>query len=172
MLGIGKQHALSDAVASQLIGYDHARYILKALQQAPEESLRGLSIPPWLNEDVEHDAVLINGTPQIVLHSLDPDEHLVEVPFVSWPWPAAAYTTGMGLAELLAPAPHSLIGNHNASFSQNQLNIPQAEAEYVIEPDSMADDLSWIAMAVMRVGRWFHAVSLVGLQPVWQTRLI
>jgi hypothetical protein len=35
----------------------------------------------------------------------------------------------------------------------------------------LADDLSWKAMAVMRVGRWLHAVSLVGLQSGRQTRL-
>jgi hypothetical protein len=47
-----------------------------------------------------------------------------EVPFVSWPRPAAAQTAGKGLAELLAPAPDRLIGSDNASFSQEQLDIP------------------------------------------------
>ena len=35
----------------------------------------------------------------------------------------------------------------------------------MIQPDGLADDLGGKAMAVMRVGRWLHAVSLVGLQP-------
>jgi hypothetical protein len=38
---------------------------------------------PVLNKDVEHNAVLIHGTPEIVLHTLDPDEHLVEIPLVT-----------------------------------------------------------------------------------------
>jgi hypothetical protein len=27
---------------------------------------------------------LINGSPQVMLNALDPDEHLIEVPLVSW----------------------------------------------------------------------------------------
>ena len=124
MFSLWKQLALSRAVAWQLIGHDHARRILKAFQQPSEETLCCFGIPPWLNEDVEHNAILIYGAPQIVLNSLDPDEHFVEVPFFSWPGPAAAQTAGKGLAELLAPAPDRLIGGDNASFSQEQLDIP------------------------------------------------
>ena len=90
MFGLWKQLALSHAVALQLIGHDHARHILKAFQQPSEEMLCCFGIPTWLNEDVEHNALLIHGAPQIVLHSLDSDEDFVEVPFVSWPGPAAA----------------------------------------------------------------------------------
>jgi hypothetical protein len=35
-------------------------------------------------------SLLTHGPPQIVLHSLDPDEHFIEVPFVSGLGPAAA----------------------------------------------------------------------------------
>jgi hypothetical protein len=54
-------------------------------------------------------------------------------------------------------------GDDNATFSQQQLNIPQAEAEHVIQPDSVADDFGGKAMAVMWVGRGLHAASLAGL---------
>ena len=59
-----------------------------------------------------------------MLHALDPDEHLVEVPFVPGPRTAAAQTAGKGLAEFLAPASNGLIGHDNATFSQKQFNIP------------------------------------------------
>ena len=49
MFGFWKQLALSHAVASQLIGHDHARHILKAFQQSSEESLCCFGISPWLN---------------------------------------------------------------------------------------------------------------------------
>jgi hypothetical protein len=171
MFNIGKQLALSHAVASQLIGHDHARHILKAFQQPTEETLRGVGIPPWLNEDVEHNANLIHDTPEIVLHALEPYERFVEVPCVSWTGPAAAQMAGKGLAEFLAPAPDRLIGSDNASFSRDQLDIPQAEAERMIQPNGMADDLGWKTVAVMRVGRWLHAASLLGLQSGRQIRL-
>ena len=61
MFSAGQELALSHTVASQLIGHDHARRILQALQQSSEESLRGFAIPPRLDKDVEHDAVLITA---------------------------------------------------------------------------------------------------------------
>jgi hypothetical protein len=171
MFNLGKQLALGHAVASQLIGHDHARDILKALQQPSKEALRGFGVSPWLNQDVEHNAVLIHGTPKIVLHTLDPDEHLVHVPLVSWSWPAAPQPACEGLAKLLAPPTNRLIGDDNATFSQKQLNIPQAEAEHVVQPDSVADNLGGKAVAVARVRQGLHAVSLAGLQQPCQTRL-
>jgi len=109
--------------------------------------------------------VLIHGAPKIVLRALDPDEHLVQVPFVPRLWPSAAKTVGKTLPGLLAPAPNSLVGDHNAPLSQEQLDVAQAEAEHMVQPDSMADDLSGEAMAAVRVGWWFHAASLAGLHP-------
>jgi hypothetical protein len=121
---------------------------LKTFQQPPKESFGGFDIPSWLDEDVEHDAVLIHLAPKIMLYALDPDEHLVQVPFVAGPKSASAQTIGKDLAELFAPTPHRLIGDDNAPFSQKQLDISQAEAEHVIRPDSMADDLNGKAMAI------------------------
>src|ERR1700692_1522970 len=105
MLNLRKQLALRHTVASQLIGHDHARHILQALQQPPEKAFGGFGIAAWLNEDIEHDAVLIHGTPKIVLHSLDPHEYLVQVPLIPRSWPTAAQAFGEALAEFLAPAP-------------------------------------------------------------------
>src|SRR4249920_3768723 len=171
MFYLGKQLALGDAVTSQLISHDHAWRVLKTFQQAAKEALRGFGVPPWLNQDVEHNAVLIHGTPKIVLHALDPDEHLVHVPLVSRPWSAASQAARECLAELLAPLTNGLIRDNDATFSQQQLNIPQAEAEHVIQPDRVADDLGRKAVAVVRIGWGFHADSLAGLQQAGQTRL-
>jgi hypothetical protein len=52
-----------------------------------------------------------------------------------------------------------------AALGQKQFHVPEAEAEQVIQPDSVADDLRGAAMAVVRVGRRFHAANLVGLRP-------
>ena len=171
MFYLWKQLALGDAVASQLISHDHAWHVLKTFQQAAKEALRGFGVPPWLNQDVEHNAVLIHGTPKIVLHALDPDKHLVHVPLVSRPWSAASQAGRECLAELLAPLTNRLMGDNDATFSQQQLNISQAEAEHVIQPDRVADDLGRKAVAVVRIGWGFHADSLAGLQPTGQTRL-
>ncbi len=96
----------------------------------PEKALRRVGIASGLNENIEHDAILIDGTPEIVLHALDPDEDFIHVPLIPWPWPPTPQAVGETCSELLAPAPHGLVGDDGASLSQEQLNIPQAEAEH------------------------------------------
>src|SRR6188474_1490784 len=79
---IGQDLALRHAIALELIGHDHARHILQALQQLLEEALGGFAIAPALHQDVEHDAVLIHRTPEIMQLALDAHEHLIHVPLV------------------------------------------------------------------------------------------
>ena len=165
MLDTGQQASLCHTIASQLIGDDHSRHKLQALQQTLEEPLGGFPITPLLDQNIEHDTILIHGTPQIMLNTLDPDEHLVEVPLVPGPRPAAAQAVGKALTEFPAPAPHGLIGDDNAPLRQKQLNITEAEAEHVIQPDSMANNLGGKAMAVVWVGRGRHTARLAGPEP-------
>ena len=161
MLDIGQQVALRDPIAPEFVGDDHPRRILQALQQTLEEPLGGFRIPPVLHKDIENHAALIHGTPQVMLNALDPDEHLIEVPLVSRPRPTASQTMGKALAKFPTPAPHRLIGHNDAPFSQEQFHVAQTEAEHVIQPHSVADDLRGKAVAVMWV-RWrLHATSLV-----------
>ena len=173
MLDAGKQLTLSDTVASQLVGHDHPRHTLKTFQQSLEEPFRGGPITSGLNQDVEHNAILIDRAPEIVLHALDPNEHLIEIPLVSWlrPAAAAAYAISEIRAEFLAPPPHRLIGDDNASFTQDQLNIAQAEAEHMVQPHGMADDLGREPMTIVGVGRSLHAASLSRFQANHQSRL-
>ena len=64
------------------------------------------------------------------------------------------------MAGIPAPAPHCLLGDGNKPLGQERLNIPQAEAEYMIQPHSIAANLGGKAMAVVRVGWRLHAASL------------
>jgi hypothetical protein len=47
---------------------------LQTLQQSLEEPLCSVGIAPRLNQDVAHNAILIDRAPEIVLHALDPNE--------------------------------------------------------------------------------------------------
>ena len=129
----------------------------------------GFGISAFLNKNVEHNAVLIHSAPKIMLHALDPNEHLVQVPLVPRSWPSVAQAVGETLAEFLAPAPHGLIGDDKPTFSQKHLDIPQAE--HMVQPDSTVYDLGRKAMAVFRVEWWLHAVTVVRLLPGCQTWL-
>ena len=55
---------------------------------------------------------------------------------------------------------------------QEQLNVAQAEAEHMIQPDRMADVLRWEAMAIVRIGWRLHAPSFVRLPRGYQTPVI
>jgi hypothetical protein len=130
-----------------------------------------VAIAPALDKDVEDDSVLIDGPPQIMDHAPDPHEDLVEMPSVTGPWPPVPHAVRETLAELPAPPPYGLIGDDDATFRENQFDVTEAEAEYVIQPDGMADDLGWKAVAIVRVGRSFHAITLPHPWADGQTRL-
>ena len=171
VLDARKQLTPSDTITPQLVGHDHSWDVLQTLQKPPEEALRGVAIAPSLNQDVEHNTILIDRAPKVLLHALDPDEDFVQVPLVPWPRALAAQAVGETRTEFLAPASHRLVGDDNAALSQEQLNIPQAEAEHVVQPDSVADDLGGEPVAVVGIGWRLHPASLAGLRVYGQTWL-
>ena len=59
VLDAGKQLTPSDTITPQLVGHDQPRDVLQTLQKPPEEALRGVAIAPGLNEDVEHNTILM-----------------------------------------------------------------------------------------------------------------
>jgi hypothetical protein len=77
---------MSDAAAPQLVGYDHPRHLLRNLQQSLEEALCGVGIVLGLNKYVQQDAILIDCAPEIMLHALDADKHLLKMLLVSGSW--------------------------------------------------------------------------------------
>jgi hypothetical protein len=87
MLDTRKQMTLSYPVTPQLVGRHDAWLVLQAIQEPPEETLGCTGIAPVLNKDVEDNAILIHGVPEIVLHTLDPDKYLIDKPLITWPRP-------------------------------------------------------------------------------------
>jgi hypothetical protein len=127
---IGQQLTMSNAVAAQLVGHSHPWFIPQALQQPLEEALRRLRIATGLNEDIEHNTILIDGTPEIMLHTLNADEHFVDVPLVTGAWPAPSQAISETGSEIPAPPPHGIVRYNNVVLCQDQPDIPKAEAEH------------------------------------------
>jgi hypothetical protein len=67
-------------VAFQLVGDNPHCYHTLTAQKSSKESLFDALIMMRLDQDVDYVAVLINGTPQILLLAVDPNEDLVQVP--------------------------------------------------------------------------------------------
>jgi len=139
--------------------------VLQALQQLAKEPRGRLGIAPALDQDVEHVAVLIHRAPEMVQLAADADEHLVHESLVAWPWPTPLQRGGEQPAEAQALCADALLANHDAVGGEDQLDVTQAQAEAVIQPDRMLDHLGWIAKATIRIGRHCHAKQAAMVRP-------
>gem|GEM_PF-6108627 len=76
------------------------------------------------------------------------------------PRPAATKIVGEGGAELQAPSADALIRDDDAALGQQQFDIPEAQAEHVIEPYGVADEVCREPVAMVRVWRLLHDIIL------------
>lgn len=84
--------------------------------------------------------------------ALDAQEHLVEMPFVARLGPAPLQGAGEQPAEAQAPLSDALVGHDHAAGGQDGLDVAQAKAEAMIEPDRVLDHLGREAEAAVGVG--------------------
>ena len=98
----------------QFVGDDHARFVSRGPQQLAKESDRGKPIPPRLYKDVKNNAVLIDRSPKVMSDAVDFQEDLVQVPLVTGSSTPSPESGGILPAELVAPAPDRLIGEHDS----------------------------------------------------------
>jgi hypothetical protein len=80
-------------------------------------SLCGLLIPARLDEDVDHVAVLVDCTPQILQLAVDPKKDFVEIPSVAGSGAAQPNPLGIGATKFQAPLPAGLITDPNATLA-------------------------------------------------------
>jgi hypothetical protein len=108
---------LPRAVALQLVRYDHPWHVGQALEQPPEELLGGFSVPLTLDENIQDVAVLIHGTPQIVVFAVNREEYLIQVPLVARPG-APPELMGLPQPQLPAPLANGLIRHDDFPLGQ------------------------------------------------------
>src|SRR5262249_4906421 len=80
---------------------------------------------------------------------VDLELHLVHVPLVAGPWPAAPQPGGELRPELAAPLMHGLMSDSDAALRHELLHVAQAQAEPVVQPHAVADDFRWETMALV-----------------------
>ena len=90
---------------------------------------------------------------------------------VSRPRSTPTQFVGEACAELQAPLPNALIGDDHTTFGQKKFDIPEAQANDVIEPDRVADQLYREAVAMVRIGRLSHPAMVALAAADDQTRL-
>jgi hypothetical protein len=134
-------------VAGQSVRDHHPGLIPTPVEHTSQEPLGRLLVLAWLDQDVEHLPVLVDGPPQLVPVPVDLQLHLVQVPFVPQSRPASLHPVGEALPELLAPAADGLVAQRDAALGEQFLDVAVAEQEAVIQSYGMADDLTWEAKA-------------------------
>jgi hypothetical protein len=138
--------ALGRPITLQLIRDHHARGLPQAFEQLPEESLRSGFIPLTLHQNVEDVPILIDA--------IDRQEYLLQMPLVTWLRTSAPELIDVCLPKFHIPLADRLIRHDNPACKEQFFDIPIAEAEPVIEPDAVADNLGLEAVVLVAVGRW------------------
>jgi hypothetical protein len=123
------------------------------LQETIEETLGGRAVSPILYQNVQHDSVLVHRTPRMRMNTS------IKMPGIAGLRSSPTQPLGEVGTELQAPMPDALMGHNDAAFRQYQLDVAQAEAEHVIQPDGMADDLGRKPMSRTHGGLVGHTVT-------------
>jgi hypothetical protein len=80
---IGNQFPASDTVAPQLVRYYFSGFITMRIQQSFEKTFGGLAVASPLQEDVDDFSVLIDGSPQVVLPTINLHENFIDIESVT-----------------------------------------------------------------------------------------
>src|SRR5215468_10160064 len=144
--------ALRRAVALELIGNDHPWHVLQPLEQLAKELLRSLLIAPALHEDIKHVIILVDSAPEVMALPVDGQKDLIQVSLVTWPGSSVLQLIGVCLSKLEAPLADGLVGHIDAALEQDLLHVAVAQREAIVEPDPMADDLTWKAVVLVTLG--------------------
>ena len=106
-------------------------------------------IAAWLQENIYHVSVLVDGTPEILPLTPACYEEFVQVPDVAQATLPAPEYAGVFGTELSAPLSNGLVGDYAPSLCQQILNISVTQAKSMIEPNGMADDIRRKSMSVI-----------------------
>ncbi len=128
-------------IAPQLVGDHPPGTAALTLQQSTEEAFSCTPIAARLEQDVDHVAVLVDRTPEIALLATDVHEEFIQVPRIAQSTLSLFESTRILGTELPTPLSNGLVGGQNPPFCKKIFDITEAQAEAVVEPDGVADDL-------------------------------
>jgi hypothetical protein len=148
-------------IASQSVGDDAQWLSSLPAQKSTKEPLCGASITSRLHQNVDYLAVLIDRTPEILQFAVDSKEDLVQMPAVAEPALSSLQLANVVGTELLTPPPDRFIRYEDASFREKILYVSEADAETMVGPDRVTDNLGRKPIAgVARRPIAIHGTSL------------
>ena len=75
--------AMRGSVAFEFIGDEPPRRLALLLEKPTKEAGRGFLVPPFLDQDIQDLPILINGSIQIMLLSVDPNKDFIDKPLIA-----------------------------------------------------------------------------------------
>jgi hypothetical protein len=110
-----------------------------------------------LYEGVDYFALLINGSPQILIATINLQVNLIQMPGIA-NWASTLFKALRSLGtELLAPCSNRLVAHNDALLEHHFVNIPIVQAVTEIQPHTTANNLNWVTMARIVSGK-FHGI--------------
>jgi len=134
-------------IAAKLVSDELPRRPLLVFQDLTKEALGSFPVSVAGDQDIEDVAILIHSSPKIMVLAADRDEHLVHVPDVPETTLSPPQSAGVFRSKLPAPRSNGFVGYGDTTLGEKVLDIAKAERESMVQPDGMADDLRWKAVA-------------------------
>ncbi len=136
-----------------------------AFEQLPEEAFGGALVAAFLDQNINRIAVLVNRPPQIVQLTANRDEHFIKKPGVAQVASPLLQLAGVVRAKSVTPLPNRFVGNLDSTLCQGILDIAQAEAKPMVQPNGVTDNRRRESMSVIQRLDVLHGLMLpdVGL---------
>jgi hypothetical protein len=111
-----RQHLpLGRPITRQFVGDNDPRDVPQALEQFPEESLRGLLVSSALEQNIQDVTVLIHSSPQVVALAMNRQKDLIKMPFIPKARTPAPELVSVLLPKLATPFPDRFVRHHDAA---------------------------------------------------------
>ena len=117
---------MGDRITPQLVRHDLSRRVVMPAQQPPEKSHCGVRVSALLDQHIDSVAIMINGSPQVPLLTLNLNEDLVNEKGIAVALVLAPHSMRLQWSELVAPEANRFMSNDNSPTSQQILDIPIA----------------------------------------------
>ncbi len=97
------------------------------LEQSLEKPFGGFAISTLLQININHLAILINSSPEIVLFAVDLHEYLIQKISIAKSRVPPPKASGKFGTKLVNPEPNGFIADIDVAFNQKILHIPDTE---------------------------------------------
>ncbi len=136
----GHDVAFRGTVGTQLVGDHDSWSVLGGLEQLTQERTRRVRVTAAGLPAPQTNAALIHCPPQIMLHPVHTDHHLVQMPLVPKPGSPAPNLFRIIGTERLTPCTYRLVTDHDPAPGHQSRNVAQAQVEPVPQPDDLTDN--------------------------------